>query len=125
MKFLQFDTVTLDRRMLNGFHLPEFHRILISFDFFMGHLRMACSKCAMCSFAVFIVFFRFYEVSPIQCCNIGSTEVERISFDGVSSNYDYFWDCYEQCKFCMLEMCNVRFLGFLSFIVVIEYFSNS
>ena len=90
MKFLQFNTVTLDRRTLKGFHLTEFHQILISFDFFMGHLSMACSKCAMCSFAVFIVVFRFFEVSPIQYCDIGSRDVERISFDGVSSNSDYF-----------------------------------
>jgi len=47
--------------MLKGFHLTEFHQILISFDFFMDHLRMACSKCAMCSFAVFIVVFRFLK----------------------------------------------------------------
>ena len=70
--------------------MTEFHQFLISFDFFLGHLSMACSKCAMCSFAVFIVFVRFYAVSPIQFGDIGSEDVERISFDGVSSNSDYF-----------------------------------
>ena len=44
---------------LKGFHSPKFHQILISFDFFLGHLSMACSKCVVCGFAVFIVFLKF------------------------------------------------------------------
>ena len=108
-----------------GFHSPKFHQILISFDFFLGHLSMACSKCALCGFAVFIVFQSFYEVFPIQYRNIEWNTVERISFARVSSTYDYFLDCYEQCKFCMVEMCNVRFLCFRSFFKFLWSFSNS
>ena len=106
--------------MSKGFHLTEFHQILIIFEIFMSNVSFACSKCVMCGFSVFTIFSSFYEVFPIHNRNIESNVVVRIPSAKVSLNSDYFWGSYAPWKFCRVEMCNVRFLCFHSFLIFYE-----